>query len=279
MKKSLLIIGESEHFQAILAAIFSENYKVFYTGTVVEALKIVKDNIINLILTAPKLDHDTCFDFARRLKNEDGANSDIPIVLVSNNIDTDMLSKAHKNDIVDVIKLPLEPIDFEEKVQTVILKYARAYEKLDPLTGLHKKLYAEEQITDVLENDKKGALLLIEVCHYSFASSKVNDKTLSSCSNILKKLIGPNAVLAVSAGGGFIIFEPALREKEAIEKYASRIIDELREKADAKSLYVSIGLAVTDRHGYAFNDLYLSCDMGLGLARQDGRNKACFYKW
>lgn len=279
MKKNILVASESRSLHPIVEALFAGQYATYAAGTTDEALELIQTRTIHLIICARKLRDGDCFSLMERVRGLDRRYSSVPALILSNAMSSDLVVRSHKYDISDIVKLPFEPLGFDLKVHDILVRNARGYEKPDPVTGLHKKQYAEEQIIELLADGKKGALFLIDLDRYSFASSGISKEALIACRDILKKTISPEAVLSVVSGGGFMLFVPGMRSRGEIETYADTLITAVLTKINSETLYVSIGLALTDRHGSNYHDLYLMCDKGLNRARTAGKNMARFYHW
>lgn len=278
MKKTVLAVGESQDFVDIIKYMFSETRSVQCALTADEAVDILESRPVHLIITSAKFEHHSAVDFIFKLRTMDLKIRETPVMLLANVLGSELYNASRKYDI-ELIQLPVEPISFETIVDDVIISHSKNYEKPDPVTGLIKKQYGEEQIKELLAAGKKGALMLINIDHYSFASAGISVSALLACRDVLKDVITKNAVLAVANKHSFILFVPDLRDRKEIENYGARIIANFNGKTMKEKLYVSIGLSVTDRHGNDYADLYQQCDLGLSVARNSGKNKACFYSW
>lgn len=278
MKKNILVTGTPLNFQAIMHSIFSEKYTVHCVSTIPDAVVLLESRVIHMIIANPKLENGTVKEFLEKLSQMNKKVRNIPFILLTGAFSAELIAVSHRFDI-ELLELPVEPLGFEQKVDELILKNSSNYEKPDPVTGLNKKQYAEEQIIELLASGKKGALLLLAVDHYSFASSGISKEALLACRDILKSSITKNAVLAVLNSHAFMLFVPDLKKKNEIEDYGKKLIDSINSKIKNETVYVSIGLAVSERHGNDYLDLFQQCDLGLDRARSLGKNKACFYAW
>lgn len=278
MKKSILVAGDSQDFQNIVKAIFSENRTLLCASSSGDVYGFLESRPVHLIIISVKFEQNPAFKFIAKLRSMEKRISEIPVVMLTNTVNPELSDASAKHDIY-IVRLPVEPISFEADVNEIIIKNSKNYEKPDIVTGLIKKQYAEEQIAELLAEGKKGALLLISIDSYSFASAGINPESLLKCRDVIRETISKEAVLAVANKHSFILFVPELRERSDIEDYGTRIIESFNDKAAKKKVYVSIGLASTDRHGSDYTDLFQQCDLGLGLARSQGKNKACFYSW
>ncbi|MCL2020256.1 MAG: diguanylate cyclase [Oscillospiraceae bacterium] len=294
MKKNIMIISDSGNFYYITEAIFRQRHRIHSAQTESEALALLRSVSPNLIILTPALKDEAqkpqvigarmsrprdSFRFLEKVRKSGERYADTPTILATPVVTADIISRAGKFGVSEIVKLPFDPLVLCDKVEEVLLKFSPSREHPDPVTGLPKKYAGEQSIAELLDEGKKGALMLIDLDHYSFASTSVSDKTLITCRDIIKDETGADAVLAVLKSGGFLLFVPELREKEKVQEYSERLIRKILERVDGEKVFVSVGLAVSERHGKNYEDLYLACDKGLGEARTHGKNIARFYSW
>jgi len=281
MKKNILVIGDSESYLWVVEAIFEGRHAVFFADTRERAFSVLEKHSVALVIITHKIKGQDSFRFLTALRGAKKRFSDVPVLFMGHILTPELIERARKSNVSDVIKLPFDPIDFDDKVEELLRIYAPNRERPDPVTGLPKKFMGEARISEMLAEGKKGALLLIDLDHYSFACSKVSDEALISCRSVIQEETGnnSNAVLSVTKSDGFIVFVPGLREKDKVQKYAARLIEKILARVESEKVYVSVGLAVSERHGRNYEDLFLACDKGLGEARTHGKNIARFYIW
>ncbi|MDR0821850.1 MAG: diguanylate cyclase [Oscillospiraceae bacterium] len=278
MRKTILIVGESK-FYSLFHAMLKNEFAIKWAETYPDALDYVKERPIHLIFLPNKLKGESSFPFASKVRALDSRRANIPIVVLSSIISSDIVSTASKTGNCEIIRLPVEPMSFSLQIGSIILKNAHAYEKPDPVTGLAKKRFAEEQIADILADGKKGALFLVDVDHYSFASSGISLDALLKVRDVIQEKTTDDFIFAVASAGGFVVFAPGMKVRDDIENFGQKIIDDIRRHIKNEEAYVSVGMAVSDRHGNTYEDLFRSCDKGLTRARTKGKNAACFYQW
>ncbi|MCL2077252.1 MAG: diguanylate cyclase [Oscillospiraceae bacterium] len=281
MKKNLLVISDSRNFHLIIEAVFRGRHAVFFAETEEDAFSLLEQYPLNLIILTPNMKKADSFRFLEHLRGKDSRYSQIPALMAGAFITPEIISNAHKNNISDIVKLPFEPIEFDIKVEELLIKFSPSRERPDPVTGLPKRYVGQERISKLLSDGKKGALMLVDLDYYSFLSTSVSDNTMIACRDVIQEEVRKddgNAVLSVVKGGGFLLFVRDLREREKVQDYANRLIGKILEKVN-ETVFVSIGLAVSERHGKNYEDLYKACDKGLGEARNHGKNIAKFYTW
>jgi diguanylate cyclase (GGDEF)-like protein len=283
MKKNILTISDSKNFHYVTQEILRNKHAIFSADTEKDALNVLDANTIHLIIVTASiragLKPQSSFKLLGGLRASGKKYADVPVIFVAPAVTPEVISKAQRNNVSEVVKLPFNPLTLSEKTEEVLLKFSHPREHPDPVTGLPKKQMGELSIAELLYKGKKGTLMMLDMDHYSFIGTAISDKTLIACRNIIQEEIDDKAVLAVMKGGGFLLFVPELREKEKILAYSERLIKKILERIKDEKVYVSIGLAVSERHGKNYEDLYLACDRGLGEARKDGKNSAKFYSW
>jgi PleD family two-component response regulator len=283
MKKNLLIIGDSKSFHTVIEAIFAENHSAFFADTQEKAFSALEKNPISLIILTPKMRGQDSFRFLTALRSSKKRFSDVPALFAGHILTPELIARARKCDVSDVIKLPFDPIDFENKALELLRLHAPSRERPDPVTGLPKRFLGEARISEMLKEGKKGALMLVDLDYLSFACTDMNKEALITCRDVLQEEINTDGVLSITKTDGFIVFVPGLRERDKIQQYGENLIKKILErtkpKNDKEKIFVSVGLAVSERHGRNYEDLYLSCDKGLGEARKNGKNIARFYTW
>jgi GGDEF domain-containing protein len=285
MKKNILTISDLKNFHYVTQSIFKGRQAVFTAETESDALALLGRKKISLIILTPSvkagLKPRSSFKFLASLRASGARYADVPAILCAPSVTPDVVTKAQKHSVSEVVKLPFDPIVLNDKVFETLVKFSHPREHPDLVTGLPKKQMGEITIAEMLEEGKKGTLMLIDLDHYSFVCTNISGKTLITCRNIIQEEIDERAVLAVAKSGGFLLFIPDLRGREKIQEYAANLIKKILDRIDEKTekIYVSIGLAVPERHGKNFEDLYLACDRGLGEARKNGKNMAKFYSW
>jgi len=296
MKKNILTISDQPNFHSVIEAIFRGWHNLFFAETEKVALSVLENEKVNLILLTPHVKTGTekskqvrpikaqdkdSFKLLERLRASGKRYAEVPAILASPLVTADEVAKSHKHKVSDIIKLPFDPLVLDDKAAETLAKFSPSRERPDPLTGLPKKQMGELSIAELLNEGKKGTLMMLDLDHYSFIGTAISDKTLLACRNIIQEEIDDKAVLAVIKSGGFLLFVPELREKEKVQDYAKKLIKKILDKMEKgnEKIYVSIGLAVSERHGKNYEDLCLACDRGLGEARKHGKNVAKFYSW
>jgi GGDEF domain-containing protein len=291
VRKKILFVSEAKLFYKIFDAVLAEKYDSTHAFGAIETVKTLIRALgtagggYDLLIVSERIENGSCFDLISKVRKEDKRIRDMPAIILAENITTASIMSANRLSVDEALKLPIDPEVFAETVDAVLQHHAKPYQRPDPVTGLPIMRFAEEEIVEMLKGGSKGALFLIDLDHYSFVGTKVSDEALIKTRDVLHNMLpgttlnGSEAVLAVLAGGGFMIFAPEMRDKKAVEDYAAAIIRGIKAAVDNEQMYVSVGLAVTDRHGTDYEELHKICDMGLSRARTSGKNKAFFYQW
>lgn len=105
--KNILVIDDSLVVQEQLKDIFKNRlYNVFLASNTKEALHIISNNKIDLILLDIQLKEENGLDFLKKNKGEIINHKKIPVMIISGNITSTITREALRTGAVDIIKKP-----------------------------------------------------------------------------------------------------------------------------------------------------------------------------
>jgi len=194
--------------------------RVFSVESIKEAITILKDNRIDIIISDINLPKISGIDFVKKVREKDCY---IPIILLSAYTEKEYLLEATKLKLVDYL---VKPIDFNmlneallKASQEIInnAKYIVDFEEDISYNVMHKKLYTNNDNQEIDLTAKEIDLLdyfiqnnqrvisheeiKTEVWHDNF---EVTDSALKNVLNKLRKKVGKNTINNIS-GVGFRI--------------------------------------------------------------------------
>ena len=106
-QKTILIVDDSLTIQAQLKEILeNRNYKTAIASDPLSALKIINEIKIDLMLLDVELANDNGIEFLHKNKNLIVVKKNIPVMMISENIDTSVIRDGLKSGAVDIIKKP-----------------------------------------------------------------------------------------------------------------------------------------------------------------------------
>lgn len=156
-------------------------------------------------------------------------------------------------------------------------KKLRTSAMLDGSTGLYNKKTSENMIKICLENQRPGekhTLFMIDIDDFK----KINDSyghmqgdaVIAKTAAGLKKLFRPKDIAGRFGGDEFIVLYKGISDSGEIEKKAVEIKEMLR--ADGINVSFSVGIAVSEREGTTFQELYRKADSALYAVKQRGKD-------
>lgn len=176
-----------------------------------------------------------------------------------------------------IIGRPYEPVKFVGQIASLAEKLVPVKERLDPVTGLHKREYTEEHIQQLFDK-KSGTLFIIDVAKFRFASQPISDEISEKSAEVVieeGKTFG--AIIGVQKDRKLIGYLPGINERAICQSWAKNVIRKIQEKLEGQKVYVSIGFACNDEKTPEYIDLYQLCDRALNLSRERGSNTSAYY--
>ncbi|MFZ7121807.1 MAG: putative bifunctional diguanylate cyclase/phosphodiesterase [Eubacteriaceae bacterium] len=171
---------------------------------------------------------------------------------------------------------------------TDITKYVILQDQLeklayyDTLTGLPNRTMVNEQFEQELIKSQEAYVLYLDIDNFKQINDSVGhisgDELLKKISKMLLHLIAPPKTIARLSGDEFLIILP---DEEDVEWIMEMILTNLRQPFYIKNLEfnisASIGVAKYPQHGNDLNTLLKNADTAMFHAKENGKNKYCFY--
>ncbi|MDU6683640.1 MAG: EAL domain-containing protein [Enterobacteriaceae bacterium] len=160
----------------------------------------------------------------------------------------------------------------------------------DELTGLPNRVRMKEFLEGRLQSDNgaENALAMISVDLNDFKTINdvyghtVGDQVLSEASNRLRRCMRSIDLVTRQGGDEFIIIASDLSRREDIERFCSRIVEELNHPFDICGneivIGVSMGIALAPQDALNASDLLRYSDIALYKAKNDPDAHWVFYK-
>lgn len=182
----------------------------------------------------------------------------------------------------------------EKNMQHAIAAYKKVQQKLrqkaetDHLTGLYNREtfvnFARKQIRDKAEENGVIIVGILDVDHFKEINDsfghQTGDDIIRQVSAVLQKTLRKNDLIGRLGGDEYIFFLNDIEDKEVVTSIAKRILCGLNKVQFAEGIGVgaSIGITMTNKKQYHFEDLYYRADIALYKAKELGRNQYCFYE-
>jgi diguanylate cyclase (GGDEF)-like protein len=297
MRNTILIVDDAAANISILADILKDKYDIAVATSGADALKVLKQQHIDLILLDVMMPQMNGFEVCRRLKNDE-LTKKIPVIFVTalNSIDDEV--KGLEIGAVDFITKPFVPILIKKRVETHI-KLHEYYTQLDELSRLDglTNIPNRREYDNVIEQEFKRAqrsglsltLLMMDIDYFKRYNDTyghgMGDECLKKITTVFADVVKRTGdVVARYGGEEFIIILPHTDTKGA-SLIADEILNEVRalnipheQSLVANMVTLSIGIAATiPNQSDHYNRLEKEADEALYRAKDSGRNRWCIY--
>ncbi|MGB5866449.1 MAG: response regulator [Arcobacteraceae bacterium] len=185
-QKTVLIVDDSLVIQAQLKNILeNRNYKTALAADTQTAMQILNEKKIDLMLLDVELKESNGIEFLKKHKNDIVVKKNIPVMIVSGNVDASVIREGLKSGAVDVIK---KPYVLEEIILKVDLwvDYRRKEDEVKCSTAIlaeYKDAVDERSI--VSKADSKGRITYVNK-HFCTISGYTEDELLGKNHNIVR---------------------------------------------------------------------------------------------
>ena len=271
----IMIVDEKENGD-LFHALLHEKFKIVIVPEeklVWEKLNAEKPDILFLTADSAEINYQTILSETVR-GNADTAEMPVAIFATAGG---QPVAYAGKQYDAVVIQRPFDLPDFRQKVDKLAELLIPVKDRLDPVTGLHKREYTEDEIKKFFDK-KAGTLYLIDIGKFQFASQPPSEAIAAKTAKVVLKLAEDvHAVIGVTKDKKFIGYLPNMTEREKCLKWGQRVIDETHKEFGEEKIYVSVGFAENDEKVENYQDLFQLCDRAVNLARERGKNVAVYY--
>jgi len=278
----VLIIDDSSmvlrHQERILNLL---NISVYKASNGVEALKVLKENEIDFVITdieMPLMDGIELVKEIRKEKNVD----ELPILVLSSSNNLDKTFKILKLGANDFIKKPFEKEEFIIRVNNLLEIYDYLFEYktstfVDALTKTFNRRYLERNLDKLFKSYAKKSIAMVDIDFFKKINDtyghQKGDEVLKYFSNLIKRNIRKNDILIRYGGEEFLIF---MSNTSKAEGYIvlTKLKNILRDDKN-KPLEFTFSAGVADE-GDTLVEMIKLADERLYKAKKEGRNKIIF---
>lgn len=301
--KTILVVDDDKLNLSAARKVLSGEYKVIPVVRGTQVLSYLENEECDMILLDISMPEMDGFELLRKIRTMENGK-DIPVIFLTADNDTETETRCFKEGAIDFIVKPFVPTvmqsrigraleleelrrgladKLEKKTREVSDIRSKSYQ--DVLTGLWNRAYTENAVNEMISQEKKGALFMLDMDNFKAVNDNyghiAGDETLKVFAGTLKKFAGEGDILCRIGGDEFMIFVKGVTEKSELSSRAADIISDFQKKFAALSFEiecsVSIGIAQTPEDGLEFNKLYNSADKALYYVKQNGKNAYHFF--
>ena len=301
--KTILVVDDDKLNLSAARKVLSGEYKVIPVVRGTQVLSYLENEECDMILLDISMPEMDGFELLRKIRTMENGK-DIPVIFLTADNDTETETRCFKEGAIDFIVKPFVPTvmqsrigraleleelrrgladKLEKKTREVSDIRSKSYQ--DVLTGLWNRAYTENAVNEMISQEKKGALFMLDMDNFKAVNDNyghiAGDETLKVFAGTLKKFAGEGDILCRIGGDEFMIFVKGVTEKSELSSRAADIISDFQKKFAALSFEiecsVSIGIAQTPEDGLEFDKLYNSADKALYYVKQNGKNAYHFF--
>lgn len=270
-----------------LSRLLKSDFTVLTADSAEKGLELAKENLdLAVIVSDYRMPGKNGVEFLKEMK---AICPTAARTILSGQIDINELSHAINS--AEINRFFLKPwendylkLQIHEAVQTHINLSEKTHFKYlsitDPITGLYNHRYFQDQLREIIELEKNGALVMADVDHFKSYNDRYGhpegDRLLQEIGSSLKELVGQSGFVARYGGEEFALLLP---NKTAQQAYT--IAEAVREKLASRALagpgrdsYVTVSLGVSSfpEHTTQPELLIQMADDALYLSKSQGRN-------
>ena len=159
----------------------------------------------------------------------------------------------------------------------------------DDLTSLPNRVSIEKELRDVMVlaklSSSEVAILFVDLDRFKVINDTlghyIGDEMLITIAQRISKIITKNDMLARFGGDEFVVLISSFKNKNDIDKLASKILEAIREPISVEDYYLnttaSIGISVYPEDGTTIDMLIKNADSAMYYAKDSGKDNYKFY--
>ena len=269
------------------------NVTTFRSGF--ELLDFLREDIPDLILLdimMPKLNGFETLNKVREFEKEKDIE-EIPVIFLTSDDDNKSETLGFEMGVADYIRKPFEPAVLIKRISNVLNRQEmlhRFHEEatIDNLTGLLNKAATNEKL-EMLCKRKHGILMMIDLDSFKLVNDiyghDAGDKILTSFSDLIKGLLGPDDIIGRIGGDEFTAFSVTLKNEEDIKEFTLKLNSALLKEARIIlgedmdiPLGASVGAIFLNGNGTVYSDALKKADKALYNVKHNVKHGYSIYE-
>ncbi len=301
--KHILIVDDNKMNLVSAKNALADDYKVTAVTSGVQALKFLEKNVPDLVLLDINMPEMDGFEVMTQLRERKEC-SNIPIVFLTADSESETESKCLEAGAMDFIAKPFVPLVMRSRIARILeleelrmglanrldqkmkeVSDIKSKSLQDALTGLWNRNYTEETVDEMLKKGIKGALFMMDMDNFKAINDNyghiAGDHVLKLFADTLRKYAFEEDVLCRIGGDEFMAFVVGENAKTILANHAENIIADVCKEIEScnfdTNTSVSVGIAQFPEDGNDFKSLYNAADKALYYVKQNGKNSYHFY--
>lgn len=290
LKKTILIVDDTETNIDILLELLGEKYDVIVALDGVSALEIVDENQVDLILLDIMMPQIDGYEVCSRLKSKE-SSSNIPIIFITARDDENSIEKAYEAGALDYITKPFKAIELLARVNVQLkvkelINHLDFISSYDEMTGIYnRRKFFELSEKKFAQNKSDLYAVMIDIDKFKNINDSyghpMGDNVIKLVAKTISKQLSDDAIFGRLGGEEFAIvcnYSSSSGVVENIEKIREAIenLEIISDNGDSIKFTISEGVAKASQETKNLDELLKYADMSLYEAKGLGRNRVIF---
>lgn len=297
-KNTMLIADDLDINRDVLKEMFKQDFDILEAEDGRECLELVKKygkriHILLLDIQMPVVNGLEVLEYRRT----DPVFSEIPVIVITINDEIKDQMAAFQLGATDYITKPFMREIVIYRINNVLSSKRRVDEivrekqnlqvktELDLMTGLYNKVTAESIIASILaDNHKMNAMMIIDIDNFKQVNDieghLVGDHTIRIIADLISGHFRKTDIVGRVGGDEFIVFMVDIPSGDLARRKADELVRLLRYKPNITfpaNASISIGLIVSERRPYEYEELFNKADQALYCAKYNGKGQFVEY--
>ncbi|WP_457748695.1 diguanylate cyclase [Sulfurimonas sp.] len=290
--KTILVVDDTIANLDILVELLDQ-YDVIDATNGKDALEIVEDEHIDLILLDIMMPEMDGYEICQRLKSEENTK-DIPIIFITAKTDENSIERAYDIGGADYVTKPFQPKELLARVKKELqiqelMNNLKLLASTDPLTKLYNRRYFANVSQHILELSKRQknnlSIIIIDIDKFKNINDtyghQAGDSVIVALANKLLHSHRKSDLACRYGGEEFVILLPNTQRNEALqvaEKLRKEIADISVDFQNKQHICFTVSIGVSEvvvANEPNIEKALKRADDALYEAKNSGRNKVC----
>jgi len=288
--ETILVVDDMSINIKILVELLSDKYDVVIALDGEEALEIVNESQVDLILLDIMMPNLDGYEVCRKLKLNNNTNN-IPVIFITAKVDEESIEKAYEIGGADYVTKPFKPRELLARVKNQLdlkkmiqhLEYISSY---DQLTDIYNRRKFFELAEIMFEHEKENLYaVMIDIDKFKGINDTyghdIGDKVIKLLAKTISGMIDKNSIFARLGGEEFVLLyheeeQNTIKEKLETIRIAIEKLEITCNENDKIKFTISSGISKYKNEFSNIDQFLKEADNALYEAKGTGRNKTIF---
>lgn len=296
-KRKMLIVDDLDLDRDILRELFENEFDILEAVNGQEGIDLVKQygNQISIVLLDIHMPVSSGIDVLK-YRSTDHTFAGIPVIVITINDDTKNQMETFRLGATDYITKPFIEEIIRHRIHNVLStrqveevvrerETLRVKAELDLMTSLYNKVTTQQLISNMLaDNHSLCAMLVVDIDDFKTVNDiqghLAGDRMICLIAKLLSEHFRKTDVVGRIGGDEFLVFMQDLPSADLARKKANNFSKLLKYTSDSTppaSISVSIGLAISEKRPYTYEELFKQADQALYNAKRNGKGQYAEY--